>query len=214
MYTQPSKSKTGVATINITKQAENKKGTWNMKRCDWANSNQLETEYHDKEWGLPIHDDRSLFEMLTLESAQSGLSWSTILKKRNGYLSAFDNFDVKTVSKYTDKKIEKLLQNPDIVRHKQKISATVENAKQILKIQKEQGSFDSYMWSFVDGSPIKNSWKNSSDVPASTVTSELISKDLKKRGFKFVGPTTCYAFMQAVGMVNDHLTSCFRYSEV
>ena len=185
-----------------------------MKRCDWANSNPLETEHHDKEWGVPVRDDRLLFEMLILESAQSGLSWATILKKRKGYLSAFDNFDVKKISKYTDKKIEKLLQNPDIVRHKQKISATVENAKQFIKIQEERGSFDVYIWSFVDGKPIKNSWKKTSDVPANTPISELMSKDLKKRGFKFVGPTTCYAFMQAVGMVNDHLTTCFRYAEV
>ncbi len=185
-----------------------------MKRCDWANSNPLEMEHHDKEWGVPIHDDRLLFEMLILESAQSGLSWVTILKKRQGYLAAFDNFDAKKISRYTDKKIEKLLQNPEIVRHKQKISATVENAKQLLKIQKELGSFDAYIWSFVGGKPIKNSWKRSSDVPASTAISEAMSKDLKKRGFKFVGPTTCYAFMQAVGMVNDHLTSCFRYSKV
>ena len=185
-----------------------------MKRCDWANSNSLETEYHDKEWGVPIHDDRLLFEMLILESAQAGLSWVTILKKRKGYLSAFDNFDAKKIAKYTDKKIEKLLQNSDIVRHKQKISATIENAKQFLKIQDEHGSFDAYIWSFVEGKPVKNKWKHVSDVPASTSVSEAMSKDLKKRGFKFVGPTTCYAFMQAVGMVNDHLTSCFRYSEV
>lgn len=185
-----------------------------MERCDWANSNPLEMEHHDKEWGVPIHDDRLLFEMLILESAQSGLSWITILKKRKGYLSAFDNFDAKKISKYTDKKIEKLLQNTGIVRHKQKISATIENARQFLKIQKEYGSFDIYIWSFVEGKPVKNSWKNSADVPANTPISEAMSKALKKRGFKFVGPTTCYAFMQAVGMVNDHLTSCFRYSEV
>ncbi len=185
-----------------------------MKRCDWANSNSLEMEHHDKEWGVPIHDDRLLFEMLILESAQAGLSWVTILKKRKGYRSAFDNFDAKKIAKYTDKKFEKLLHNPDIVRHKQKISATIENAKQFLKIQDEHGSFDTYIWSFIEGKPIKNKWKSASDVPASTSISEAMSKDLKKRGFKFVGPTTCYAFMQAVGMVNDHLISCFRYSEV
>jgi len=185
-----------------------------MKRCDWANSNSLEMEYHDKEWGVPIHDDRSLFEMLILESAQSGLSWVTILKKRKGYLSAFDNFDAKKISKYTDKNIEYLLQNPEIVRHRQKIYATIENARQFLIIQDEYGSFDKYIWSFVAGKPIKNSWQHLSNVPASTSVSEAMSKDLKKKGFKFVGPTTCYAFMQAAGMVNDHLTSCFRYSEV
>lgn len=185
-----------------------------MKRCDWANSNSLEMEYHDKEWGVPIHDDRLLFEMLILESAQSGLSWVTILKKRKGYISAFDNFDAKKISKYTDKNIENLLQNPEIVRHKQKICATIENARQFLIIQDEYGSFDKYIWSFVAGKPIKNSWQHSSNVPASTSVSEAMSKNLKKKGFKFIGPTTCYAFMQAVGMVNDHLTSCFRYSEV
>lgn len=185
-----------------------------MKRCEWANSNPLETEHHDVEWGVPVHDDRLLFEMLILESAQSGLSWATILKKRKGYLKAFDNFDVKKISKYTDKKIEKLLQDTSIVRHKQKINATIENAKQVLTIQNEYGSFDAYIWSFVEGKPIKNSWQYSSEVPASTSVSEAMSKDLKKKGFKFIGPTTCYAFMQAVGLVNDHLTSCYRYSEV
>ena len=185
-----------------------------MKRCDWANSNPLETEHHDNEWGVPIHDDRLLFEMLILESAQSGLSWTTILQKRAGYLQAFDNFDAKKIAKYSDKKVEQLLQNPGIVRHKQKINATVENAKQFLKIQSEYGSFDTYIWSFVEAKPINNSWKKQSDVPAKTQTSDAMSKDLKKRGFKFVGPTTCYAYMQATGMVNDHLVSCFRYSEV
>lgn len=185
-----------------------------MERCDWAKSNALEMEHHDKEWGVPVHDDRMLFEMLILESAQSGLSWATILKKRDGYLAAFDNFDATIIAQYSEKKIEELLQDAGIVRHKQKINATLENAKQFLKIQKEFGSFDTYIWSFVDGKTIKNSWQHSSEVPASTALSEAMSKDLKKRGFKFVGPTTCYAYMQAVGMVNDHLTSCFRYSEV
>jgi len=185
-----------------------------MKRCEWANSSSLEIEYHDKEWGIPVHDDRLLFEMLTLEAAQSGLSWATILKKRLGYLAAFDNFNIQKVAKYTDKKITKLLQDPDIVRHKQKINATIENAKQILNIQKEYGSFDAYIWSFVEGKPIKNSWQQLADVPASSPVSEAMSKDLKKRGFKFIGPTTCYAYMQAVGMVNDHLVSCFRHSKI
>lgn len=185
-----------------------------MKRCDWANSNPLETEHHDKEWGVPVHDDRLLFEMLILESAQSGLSWATILKKRIGYLNAFDNFDAQKIAKYTDKKIERLLQDTGIVRNKLKIKATIGNAKKFLDIQNEYGSFDTYIWSFVDGKPVKNSWRKLSDVPASTPTSETMSKELKKKGFKFIGPTTCYAYMQAVGMVNDHLTSCFRYSEV
>ena len=185
-----------------------------MKRCDWATSNPLETEHHDKEWGVPVHDDRLLFEMLILESAQAGLSWATILQKRAGYLQAFDNFDAKKIAKYSTKKIEKLLQNPGIVRNKLKINATVENAKQFLEIQKEYGSFDMYIWSFVDAKPINNSWKKQSDVPAKTQASDAMSKGLKKKGFKFVGPTTCYAYMQATGMVNDHLVSCFRYSEV
>jgi len=185
-----------------------------MKRCDWAESGPLETIHHDNEWGVPIHDDRLLFEMLILESAQSGLSWATILQKRKGYLKAFGNFDAKKISKYSKKKVEELIQNPDIVRNKLKINATVENAKIFLEIQKEHKSFDSYIWSFVGGKPIKNSWKKSLEVPSMTAESTEMSKDLKKKGFKFVGPTTCYAYMQAVGMVNDHLVSCFRYSEV
>ncbi|NOZ55116.1 MAG: DNA-3-methyladenine glycosylase I [Gammaproteobacteria bacterium] len=182
-----------------------------MKRCDWANSNPLETEHHDEEWGIPVHDDRLLFEMLILEGAQSGLSWATILQKRQGYLRAFDNFDAQKIARYTDKKIAKLLLNPEIVRNKLKINATVENAKRFLEVQKEYGSFDAYIWSFVAGKPINNSWKKLSDVPTSTPTSDAMSKGLKKKGFKFVGATTCYAYMQATGMVNDHLVSCFRY---
>jgi DNA-3-methyladenine glycosylase I len=185
-----------------------------MKRCEWANSNPLEIEHHDKEWGVPVHDDRLLFEMLVLESAQSGLSWATILGKREGYLEAFDNFNILKVSKFSDKKVDKLLQNKGIVRHRLKIESAIGNAKIILEMQKEYGSFDAYIWSFVGGKTIKNSWKKLSDVPTSTSVSEAMSKDLKKKGFKFVGPTTCYAYMQAVGMVNDHVTSCFRYSKV
>ncbi|MCF6217295.1 MAG: DNA-3-methyladenine glycosylase I [Gammaproteobacteria bacterium] len=185
-----------------------------MKRCDWANGNALETVHHDEEWGVPVHDDRLLFEMLVLESMQSGLSWATILKKREGYRKAFDNFDAEKISRYTDEKAAALLQDAGIIRHKLKIKATIENAKLFLTIQHEYGSFDRYIWSFVDGRPIKNAWCNLSEVPVNTPTSEAMSKDLKSRGFKFVGPTTCYAYMQAVGMVNDHLTSCFRYSEV
>ena len=185
-----------------------------MKRCEWANSNSLETQHHDEEWGVPVHDDRLLFEMLILESAQSGLSWATILQKRDGYLKAFDNFDAKNISKYSDSKIESLLNDPGIVRNKLKINATIENAKRFLDIQKDYGSFDKYIWSFVNGKPINNKWKSMSEVPSSSPESERMSKDLKKKGFKFVGPTTCYAYMQAVGMVNDHTVSCFRYREV
>lgn len=184
------------------------------KRCDWANSNPLETIHHDEEWGVPVHDDRFLFEMLILEGAQAGLSWATILKKREGYRKAFDNFDAVKIARYSDKKREKLLQNPEIVRHKLKINATIENAKKCLEIKKEYGSFDLYIWSFVNGKPINNSWKKGSDVPTTSPESDKMSKELKKKGFKFIGSTTCYAYMQAVGMVNDHLLSCFRHSEV
>lgn len=185
-----------------------------MKRCEWANSNPLETRYHDEEWGIPVHDDRMLFEMLILESAQAGLSWDTILKKREGYLEAFDDFEAKKIAKFTPKKIESLLNNPGIVRNKLKISAAIENAKRFLEIQKEYGSFDEYIWLFVDGKPINNKWKSISEIPSTSAESENMSKSLKKDGFKFVGPTTCYAYMQAVGMVNDHIVSCFRYKEV
>ena len=185
-----------------------------MKRCEWANANPLETKHHDEEWGVPVHDDRLLFEMLILESAQSGLSWATILQKREGYLKAFNNFDAKKIARFSDKKIASLMNDTGIVRNKLKINATIENAKQFLVIQKEYGTFDHYIWSFVNGMPINNQWKTGAEVPSSSEESEKMSKDLKKRGFKFVGPTTCYAFMQAVGMVNDHLVSCFRYKEV
>ena len=185
-----------------------------MKRCDWANTSQLEIEHHDHEWGVPIHDDRLLFEMIILEGAQAGLSWVTILQKRKGYLKAFDNFDARTISKYSDKKIQELLQNPEIVRNKLKINATVENAKRFLEIQNEYGSFASFVWSFVGGKPINNAWKEQADVPTRSPESDEMSKGLKKKGFKFIGSTTCYAYMQAVGMVNDHLVSCFRHSAI
>ncbi len=185
-----------------------------MKRCEWANGSSLEQEYHDKEWGLPVCDDRLLFEFLILEGAQAGLSWSTILKKREGYRDAFDKFDVEKVAKYNDKKISELLSNPKIVRNKLKVNATVENAKAYLEIQDEFGSFAKYIWSFVGGQPIQNSWRSLGEVPTSTPESDAMSKDLKKRGFKFVGPTICYAFMQAVGMVNDHTIDCHRYKQV
>jgi len=169
--------------------------------------------YHDKEWGVPVHDDRLLFEMLILEGAQAGLSWSTVLNKRQGYKKAFDDFDVKKVSKYTQKKIDKLLSNPEIIRNKLKVNATVENAKRFIEVQQEYKSFDAYIWLFVGDKPIVNRWKEMSEVPVSTEESLAMSKALKKRGFKFVGPTICYAYMQGVGMVNDHLKSCFCYQK-
>ena len=185
-----------------------------MKQCEWATSSPLEQDYHDKEWGVPVHDDRRLFEFLILEGAQAGLSWSTILKKRDGYQEAFDGFDTVKISSYTDDKIQELLSNPGIVRNKLKVNATIVNANAFLKVKEEFGSFNSFIWSFVDDKVKNNSWVNVSDVPASTPESYAMSKELKKRGFKFVGPTICYAFMQAVGMVNDHITDCFRYSEI
>lgn len=184
-----------------------------VNRCEWANASVLEAQYHDEEWGVPLHDDRFLFESLILESAQSGLSWATILRKREGYRLAFDHFDIQKVSKYSAEKIQTLLQNPAIVRNKLKVNATVINAQQIIAIQAEYGSFNQYIWSFVDGKPINKQWETLSDVPATTAESETMSKALKQKGFKFIGPTTCYAFMQAVGMVNDHVVSCFRHSE-
>lgn len=185
-----------------------------MNRCAWACKNSLEMKYHDEEWGVAIHDDRLLFEMLILESAQSGLSWNTILQKREGYIKAFDNFDTKKISKYSSLKIDELINDTGIVRNKLKINATITNAKVFLTIQKEYGSFDTYIWSFLEGKTLINKWKTESEVPSSSDESIKMSKDLKKRGFKFVGPTTCYAYMQAIGMVNDHVTSCFRYKEV
>lgn len=185
-----------------------------MKRCAWAEHNLLEQQHHDEEWGVPLHDDRKLFEMLILESAQAGLSWAVILKKRHNYLAAFDGFDAAKIAEYDDAKFQQLLLNPGIVRNKLKINATIENATQFLRMQQQHGSFDAYVWSFVDGKPINNSWENPEDVPAKSSESEQMSKTLKKDGFKFVGPTTCYAFMQATGMVNDHLTSCFRYHQL
>jgi len=185
-----------------------------MKRCGWANASTLEQEYHDKEWGRPVHDDRLLFDFLILEGAQAGLSWSTILKKREGYRKAFDNFDAKKILKYSEKKIAELLLNPEIVRNKLKVNAAVLNSGAFLDIQKEFGSFDSYIWKFTGGRPIQNSWKKVAEIPVNTPESDMMSKDLKKRGFKFVGSTICYAFMQAVGMVNDHTIDCFVYNQI
>jgi DNA-3-methyladenine glycosylase I len=184
-----------------------------MKRCNWP-SNDLSIRYHDEEWGKPLHDDRGLFEFLILEGAQAGLSWDTILRKRENYRKAFDGFDVNKVARYTDKKVEKLLQDEGIIRNRLKIASAISNARAFLAVQNEFGSFDKYIWSFVGGKPIVNRLKESSQVPAKTEVSDAISKDLKKRGFNFVGSTIMYAFMQATGMVNDHLVSCFRYKEV
>lgn len=183
------------------------------KRCAWAVNNQMDQDYHDTEWGVPIHDDRLLFEFLNLEGAQAGLSWTTILAKRENYRKAFDNFEAKKIIKYNQKKIDQLLQNKGIVRNKLKVNAVVSNAKVFLEIQKEYGSFDKYIWSFADGKPIQNKWQNREEVPATTPLSDRMSKDMKKKGFKFIGSTICYAFMQAIGMVNDHTVDCFRYKE-
>jgi len=171
-------------------------------------------EYHDKEWGVPLHDDRRLFEFLVLEGAQAGLSWITILKKRENYRRCFDDFDCKTIAQYTDKDVERLLSNAGIVRNLLKIKSAIRNAKAVLKINEEFGSMNAYLWNFVDGKPIQNSWKTMSDIPIKTELSDTISKDLKKRGLNFVGSTIMYAFMQAIGMVNDHTTDCFRYEEI
>lgn len=183
-------------------------------RCNWSTSDPMYINYHDNEWGVPVHDDRLLFEFLILEGAQAGLSWITILRKRENYRKAFDHFDPAKIVKYNEKKVEKLLNNEGIIRNRLKINATIQNAKSFLKIQKEFSSFDRYIWQFVDGKPKINKWKNLKEVPATSRESDLMSKDLKERGFKFVGSTICYAFMQAVGMVNDHTTNCFRYKEL
>jgi len=185
-----------------------------MKRCEWANKGELEQSYHDNEWGMEIHDDRRLFEFLVLEGAQAGLSWSTILQKREGYRRAFDNFDVRKISKYSGNTVSQLLANSEIIRNRLKINAAITNARAFLKVQKEFGSFDNYIWQFVNGRPVQNRWKRITDIPSSTPESDAMSKDLIKRGFKFVGTTICYAFMQAVGMVNDHVVDCFRYKEL
>jgi DNA-3-methyladenine glycosylase I len=180
-------------------------------RCFWAVSD-LMIDYHDREWGVPVHDDRRLFEFLILEGAQAGLSWETILRKRDAYRGAFDRFDPKKVAKFDKRKIAQLLKNPGIVRNRMKIESAVRNAKVVLEIQKEFGSFDAYLWQFVNGKPINGKRKTRSDVPATTPESDALSKDLKKRGMNFVGSTILYAFMQAVGMVNDHQVDCFRYA--
>ena len=185
----------------------------NVTRCGWARS-EPNISYHDAEWGFPLHDDRGLFEFLILEGAQAGLSWETILKKRDNYREAFDGFDAGRVARYTPKKVERLMANPGIVRNRLKIESAISNARVFLDVQKEAGSFDAYIWGFVGGKPRVNTVRGMGDVPASTSESDAMSKDLKKRGFRFVGTTICYAFMQATGMVNDHAVDCFRYREV
>ena len=184
------------------------------ERCGWSTKDQLYIDYHDQEWGVPVHDDQLLFEFLLLEGVQAGLSWHTVLKKRENYRKAYDNFDPVKVAAYDDAKMQELLQNAGLIRNKLKIAASVNNAKRFLEVQKEFGSFDKYIWSFVDFKPIVNHFETLSDVPATSPISDKLSKDLKKRGFKFVGSTIIYAHMQATGMVNDHLVSCFRHSEV
>ena len=183
-------------------------------RCGWCGADPLYVAYHDQEWGVPVYDDQTLFEFLILEGAQAGLSWSTILKKREGYRLAFDRFDVEKVARYDGIKISALLTDPGIVRNQLKIGSAVTNAQAFLNIQDEWGSFSDYIWSFVDGRPIQNAWRSLAEIPAKTPLAETISKDLKKRGFRFVGPTIIYADMQATGMVNDHLVDCFRYREI
>lgn len=185
----------------------------NKKRCAWA-TDPLNIIYHDQEWGVPVHDDRKLFELLILEGAQAGLSWTTILKKRENYRKAFDNFDAAKIARYDSKKIAKLLSNEGIVRNKLKIAATIQNAKSFITVEKEFGGFDKYIWQFVNNKPLKSKFKSLDQYPTKTKEAEAMSKDLLKRGFKFVGPTICYAFMQAVGITNDHQVNCFRYEQI
>jgi len=185
-----------------------------VKRCAWALASQQYIDYHDQEWGVPVHDDRKLFEMMILEGVQAGLSWSLILKKRAGYRRAFDDFDAHKIARYDDRKIQELLANPEIVRNRLKIQATIQNARAFLAVQSHSGSFDAFLWQFVDGQPRQDAWQSLQEVPASTRESDAMSKELKRNGFTFVGTTICYAFMQAVGMVNDHIVECFRWQEV
>ncbi|MGC1484897.1 MAG: DNA-3-methyladenine glycosylase I [Candidatus Acidiferrum sp.] len=184
-----------------------------VKRCHWATS-ELNIPYHDEEWGVPAHDDRLLFELVILEGAQAGLSWDTVLKKRARYREVFDGFDVEKIARYDKRKVRELLKDAGIIRNKLKIAATISNAQAFLKVQEEFGSFDAYIWRFVGGQPRQNAWKTHKRVPAKTTESDAMSRDLQTRGFRFVGSTICYAFMQATGMVNDHLVDCFRYTEL
>ena len=183
-------------------------------RCEWSTSDPLYITYHDQEWGVPVHDDRHLFEFLILEGAQAGLSWLTILRKRESYRQAFSGFDPEKVAVYDEHKVAELLNNPGIIRNRRKIESAISNARAFLAVQEEFGSFDRYIWQFVGGEPIQNAWTSLSQIPAKTPESETMSKDLIRRGFKFVGPTICYAHMQATGMVNDHIVDCFRYTDL
>jgi DNA-3-methyladenine glycosylase I len=185
----------------------------NQRRCEWA-SEPLYWEYHDREWGTPVHDDQRLFEFIVLEGAQAGLSWSTILRKRETYRAAFRGFDITKVARFGSRDVERLLNDPGIVRNRLKIASAIQNARAILKIVDEFGTLDAYLWDFVSGTPLQNAWRSQHEVPARTVESDAMSKALQKRGFSFVGPTICYAIMQAVGMVNDHTRGCFRFSEL
>jgi len=185
-----------------------------MELCQWAGSSELMRLYHDHEWGVPVNDDRTLFEFLTLEGAQAGLSWSTILKRREHYRAVFDNFEADKVAAWSAKKVEELLHNPSIIRNRGKIESVISNARALLEVQQQYGSFNRYIWSFTHGESIQNYWKSHLEIPAHTVESSNMSRDLKKLGFKFVGPTICYAFMQAVGMVNDHTVDCFRHRDI
>ncbi len=184
------------------------------KRCDWPKDDEIYIEYHDREWGVPVYDDRVLFEMLILEGAQAGLSWITILKRRQTYRKAYDNFNPEKMAKWTERKIQTLLKDPGIIRNKLKVAAAKQNAQAYLKIVKEYGTFKKFIWSFVDNRQMTNCWKTMSEIPATSDESDKMSKELKKKGFKFTGSTICYAFMQSVGMVNDHVTTCFRYKEI
>lgn len=186
----------------------------NLPRCGWVTDDPLYIDYHDKEWGVPIYKEKQLFEFLILEGAQAGLSWITVLKKRECYRELFDHFDPEKIARYTEKKAQKILTNPGIIRNRLKVQSAITNAQAYLEVKEELGSFSDYIWSFVDGKPIQNKWKHLKEVPAATEISDKMSKDLKKRGFKFIGSTICYAYMQAVGMVNDHITTCYRHHEV
>ncbi len=185
-----------------------------QQRCEWVGSHPLEIVYHDTEWGIPVHDDRRLFELLILEGAQAGLNWLTVLKKRESYREAFAGFDPAEVARFDEARVEALLRNPGIVRNRLKVRSVIRNARAFLKIQQDYGTFDAYVWPFVEGVPKVNRWRSLTEIPAQTPESERMSKDLQKRGFNFVGPTICYAFMQAVGLVNDHTVDCYRYHEV
>ncbi|MHA2273386.1 MAG: DNA-3-methyladenine glycosylase I [Candidatus Hodarchaeales archaeon] len=185
-----------------------------INRCEWAGSDPLMISYHDEEWGVPVHNDKELFEFLILEGAQAGLSWTTILNRREGYRQAFADFDILKVARFSEKDFERLLQDPGIIRNKLKVRSAINNAQRVISIQEELESFDQYIWEFVDSQPVQNHFKKLADIPAFTDLSTTMSKSLKKRGFTFVGPTICYAYMQAVGMVNDHLTKCFRHKEI